>query len=428
MSNRFLSIQPSNGNASHSYREGRPVVSFTIAEQEANLLPRSIRVSGRFHAYESSARGAVAGDRLSMDSKIGIWSIIDQVVLKSATSKATIEHLRHANRFYSSYFGVVNDEKTLINQYGETGLSLPSSSGQRTSVIKEGTGANSNEFCIHIPTGLLLGNNAIPLSAENGIGGLTMDIHLAPDSMVLFDNTGKPNDPAGTLTGAFYELTDLKLSCELNEPDAPPSDSGGALEYNSITGYYSTINSTNATLNFSLGLNRVSSVFMNFIPSNYLNNLAFNSLQTIMPISSDGTIADLSQVVMTKGGTRYPLDYNIDTSFKTNANKEQVDPQVVRNFMNSVLPFTKISHTLISPVNTNKNWTSTDNAVLEGGLNYGVGVAYDILGSDGADFSREAWGAQMELDLNDDNPISAFIFVHHKNTLVFKNGQVSVIS
>jgi len=187
MSNRYVSIQPSNGNASHSYREGRPVVSFTIAEQEAMLLPRTIRVSGRFHAYESSARGAVAGNNLSMDSKLGIWSIIDQVVLKSATSKATIEHLRHANRFYSSYFGVINDEKTLINQYGESGLTLPSLDGQRVSVVKEGTGANSNEFCVHIPTGLLLGTNAIPLSGENGIGGLTIDIHLAPDSMVLFD-------------------------------------------------------------------------------------------------------------------------------------------------------------------------------------------------------------------------------------------------
>jgi len=232
---------------------------------------------------------------------------------------------------------------------------------------------------------------------------------------------------ANNLTGAFYELTDLKLTAELHEPDDMPQ-SGGALEYNSITGYYSTINSTNATLNFSLGLNRVSSVFMNFIPSKYLNNLAYNSLQTIMPVSRSGAIADLSQVVMTKGGMRYPLDYNIDTSFKTNSNTAQVDPQVVRNFMNSVLPFTKISHTLISPVNTNKNWTSTDKSVLEGGLNFGVGVAYDILGSDGADFSRQAWGAQMDLDLEDDNPISAYIFVHHKNTLVFDKGQVQVIS
>ncbi len=425
MSNRYLSIQPSNGNASHSYRNGRPVVSFTIAEQEAMLLPRTVRVSGRFHAYETSARGPVAGDRLSMDSKIGLWSMIDQVVLKSATSKATIEHLRHANRFYSSYFGVINDEKSLINQYGETGLSLPSISGQRTSVIKEGTGANSNEFCIHIPTGLLLGSGAINLSGETGCGGLTMDIHLAPDSAVLFDKDGDAT--TNGLTGAFYELTELKLTCELNEPQgALPT---APLEYNSFTGYYSTINSTNAVLNFSLGLSRVSSVFLNFIPSKYLNNLDYNSLQTIIPVDKSGEIADLSQVVMTKGGARYPLDYNIDTSFKTVGNKKQIDPQVIRNFMNAVMPFNKLSHTLVSPVNTNKNWSSTDVGVLEGGLNWGVGVAYDILGSDGADFSREAWGVQMDLDLQDDNPVSAYVFVKHKNTLVFGGGgQVQVIS
>jgi len=428
MSSRYLQILPSNGNASHSYKQGRPVITLTISEQEAMLNPRSIRLCGRFHAYTDALRATPTDTALRMDSRIGIWSMIDQVVLSSATSKATIEHVRHANRFYSSYMGVVGSEQTLIGQYGETGLSLPSLEGQQASVMQEGDGANSNEFCIHIPTGLLLGTDSIPLSSQSGIGGLTIDIHLAPDSMVLFDNAG---DPASSgLTGAFYELSDVKLVCEVHDPspDERAKTAGGAMEYNSITGYYSTINSTNATLNFSLGLSRVQSVLMNFIQSDYLNSLAQNSLQTIMPITKTGAIADLSQVVFTKGGMRYPLDYNVDTQFKDDANQKQVDPQVIRNFMNAVIPFTKISHTSVSPVNTNKRYTSNDNAVLEGGSLWGVGVTYDVLGADGADFSREAWGVQMDLGLDDNNPTSAFIFVHHKNTLVYKAGQVQVIS
>ena len=428
MSQRYLEILPANGNASHSYKQGRPVISLTISEQEAMLNPRSIRLCGRFHAYTDALRTAPVNTDLRMDSRIGIWSMIDQVVLSSATSKSTIEHVRHANRFYSSYMGVTGSEQSLIGQFGETGLSLPSLEGQQASVVQEGAGANSNEFCIHIPTGLLLGTNSIPLSSLSGIGGLTIDIHLAPDSMVLFDNNG---DPAGSsLTGAFYELSDVKMICEVTDPS--PEDraksAGGELEYNSITGYYSTINSTNATLNFSLGLSRVQSVLMNFIQSDYLNSLAQNSLQTIIPITGTGAIADLSQVVFTKGGMRYPLDYNVDTQFKKDSNQKQVDPQVIRNFMNSVIPFNKISHTSVSPVNTNKLYTSNDNGVLEGGSLWGVGVCYSTLGADGADFSREAWGVQMDLNLDDNNPTSAFIFVHHKNTLVYKAGQVSVIS
>tara|TARA_R110000744_G_scaffold72748_10_gene145880 strand:+ start:506 stop:1483 length:978 start_codon:yes stop_codon:yes gene_type:complete len=324
--------------------------------------------------------------------------------------------------------GVTSSEPSLIGQFGETGLSLPSLEGQQLSVVREGAGANSNEFCIHIPTGLLLGTDSIPLSSQSGIGGLTIDIHLAPDSMVLFDNKGDP--AANNLTGAFYELSEVKLVCEVHDPS--PADqvktNSGAMEYNSITGYYSTINSTNSTLNFSLGLSRVQSVLMNFIQSDYLNSLAQNSLQTIIPVTKAGAIADVSQVVFTKGGMRYPLDYNLDTQFKKDSKQKQIDPQIIRNFMNAIIPFNKISHTSVSPVNTNKSYTSNDNSILEGGSLWGVGVSYDVLGSDGADFSKEAWGVQMDLALDDNNPTSAFIFVHHKNTLVYDAGQVSVIS
>jgi hypothetical protein len=421
MSNRYLTILPANSNTTHSYKEGRPVIDFFIPEQEASLLPRSIRLCGRFHAFKDSTRGSTAGEtRLSMDSRTGVWSVVDQVVISGGMSKTTIEHLKNANRFYSSYFSAVNDEKSLIGMYSTTGLTQPSTGGQQLSVIREGAGANSNEFCIHIPTGLLMGNSAINLSSQTGVGGIQLSIHLAPDSMVLYDANGSAQ--AGGYSGAFYELTDLQLVCEVSSEmvNAP-------LQYNSITSYYNTINSTNANVNFSLGLNRVSSTMVNFIPSDYLNNLDHNSLQTLNPLKKDGSIANVSQLVMTKGGMRYPLDYNIDTSFKDNSNAVQVDPQIIRNYMNSVLPFNKISHTLISPITCNKTYTSDTAGVLGGNI-YGVGVAYDVLGSDGADFSQQSWGMQLDLDLSDNNPNSAFVFVHHKNTLVYNKGQVQVMA
>lgn len=430
MSNRYLSIKPSNSNASQSYRDGRPVISFTIAESESVLVPSSVRFCGKLHVYKSSARARVeSADTLAMDSRLGIWSVLDQVVLSSATSKQTIEHIRHANRFYSSYLGLTSSEQSLIGHFGETGLSLPSTNGQKVSVVEE-EGTNTNEFCIHIPTGLLMGTSAIPLSRTSGIGGLTIDLHLAPDSMVLFDTAGDAS--SNGLTDAFYELTDCQLICETHSPnpeDMKRMQDMGGFEYNSISGYYSTINSTNANINFSLGLSRVESVFMNFINSSYLNNLDQNSLQTINPLTSTGAIADIEQVVFTKGGTRYPLDYNVDTQYKQDNSNKKVDPQVIRNFMNAVIPYTGITHTSISPVNTNKRYTTNDNSVLEGGSLMGVGVAYDIIGSPaGGNFSQDAWGVQMDLGLTDDNPVSAFIFVHAKNTVLFKDGQIQVVS
>ncbi len=428
MSNRYLSIKPSNSNASQSYRDGRPVISFTIAESESVLIPSSVRFCGRLHVYKDSARARVeTADPLAMDSRTGVWSIFDQIVLSSATSKQTIEHIRSANRFYSSYLGVTSSEQSLIGHFGETGLTLPSTNGQKQSVVEEGVGTNSNEFCIHIPTGMLSGTSAIPLSRSTGIGGLQLDLHLAPDSMVLFNTNGS----ATQFPDAFYELTDCQLICETHSPnpeDMAKMKNMGGFEYNSISGYYATINSTNSVINFPLGLSRVESVFMNFIQSSYLNNIAQNSLQTIIPITKTGAIADLSQVVFTKGGMRYPLDYNIDTQFKKDSTNKKVDPQVIRNFMNSIIPFNQLTHTSVSPVNTNKRYTTNDNSVLEGGSLYGVGVAYDILGSTaGGNFTEDAWGVQMDLNLTDDNPTSAFIFVHSKNTILFKDGQIQVI-
>ena len=430
MSNRYLDIRPSNSNASQSYRDGRPVISFTIAEGEDVLIPSSVRFCGKLHVYKNSARARVeTGDTLAMDSRLGMWSVLDQVVISSATSKQTIEHIRHANRFYSSYLGLTSSEQSMIGHFGETGLSLPSTNGQKASVVEEGVGTNCNEFCIHIPTGLLSGTSAIPLSRTAGVGGLTIDLYLAPDSMVLFDTSGDAS--AAGYTDAFYELTECKLVCETHSPtpeDKQKVQDMGGFEYNSISGYYSTINSTNANINFSLGLSRVESVFMNFLTSSYLNNLDQNSLQTINPMTKAGDIANVDQVVFTKGGARYPLDYNVDTQFKLDKTNLKVDPQVIRNFMNSVVPFNQISHTSISPVNTNKRYTTNDNSVLEGGALYGIGVAYDILGSPaGGDFTQDSWGVQMDLGMIDDNPTSAFIFVHSKNTVLFKDGQIQVV-
>lgn len=434
MSNRYLEIKPSNHNASFSYNEGRPIISFQISEQEAMLLPRSVRFVGQFNAYTDTARTTPTDNRLRMDSRLGVWSIIDQLVISSSRSKQTIEHLRHANRFYSTFFPATSDEKHLIGAFGETGLTLPSIDGQQKSVLQDGSGTgssaeNSNEFCIHLPSGLLSGTSAIPLSAQSGVGGLTIDIHLSPSSAVLFDNNGDAS--GGGLLGAFYEVFNCKLVAEVHmpSPEEMPKGTGGQLEYNSFSGYYQTINSTNSEINFSLGLSRVNSVLMNFIPSSYLNNLNHNSLATLIPTRADGSIADLSQVVFTKGGVRYPLDYNIDTVYKTDSKQKQVDPQVIRNGMNAVIPFNKISHTLISPLNCNKDWTSNGNSVVAGGLNYIVGVAYDTVGSDtaGGNFMDESWGVQMDLGLTDNNPVSAFIFVHSKQTLLFNNGQIQVI-
>ena len=127
------------------------------------------------------------------------------------------------------------------------------------------------------------------------------DIHLAPDSQFL----------NGSWTQSFYQLTNVSLICEVINPSVDElsrlmKQTSSTMEYNAISSYYTTIASSNAIINFRLGLSRVLSVFMNFIPSTYLNNLAFDSYQT-MPLINDlasSELAPIKQVIFTKGGER----------------------------------------------------------------------------------------------------------------------------
>ena len=117
-----------------------------------------------------------------------------------------------------------------------------------------------------------------------------------------------------------------------------------------------------------------------------------------------------------------------DTNFKLDNSVAPVDPENIRSFINSVQSFANNNRLQISPKNTNRNWTTNDNEVFEGGLVFGCGVSYDNIGSDGADFSRENFGLQIDLDLSDDSPNSVFVFVHSKNTLLFNGNGIQVIS
>ena len=69
-----------------------------------------------------------------------------------------------------------------------------------------------------------------------------------------------------------------------------------------------------------------------------------------------------------------------------------------------------------------------DKTGAEGGLVYGIGVNYDSISGDGVDFTTQNWGVQLETDLQTDTPHAMYLFIHAKNTLVFKDGGIQVLS
>tara|TARA_R110000803_G_scaffold202467_1_gene267656 strand:- start:629 stop:1237 length:609 start_codon:yes stop_codon:yes gene_type:complete len=202
------------------------------------------------------------------------------------------------------------------------------------------------------------------------------------------------------------------------------------MEYNAITSYYTTINSTNAIINFRLGLSRVLGVFINFIPSEYLNSLDFDGFQTTPLINdlSKGTIAPIKQIIWLKGGQRVPLDYDINANVKDNASSVVADPEIVRGFMNTFAPFMKDKNSQLSPSTFNRIGFKDMEEFVDAGLMFGVGVQYDNISGDGLDFRTDNFGVQMETGLTQDNPHSAFIFVRSKQTLVMNANGLQVIN
>ena len=260
--------------------------------------------------------------------------------------------------------------------------------------------------------------------------GVEVTIQLAPDSNVLF-STGTSS---ASFTDGFYEFSDLRLICEVVDTGVAPPPSM-TYEYNTISSFYNTINSTNAQISLNLGQSRVLGVFGSFVPTNFINNLTENGLATLYPRKSRTESAAIEQLVFTRAGERFPLIYNLDTVQKDLAGDESADAQIVRNYLNSVVQFSKLNRTNASPVNT---FVKDDNAngnpygykeVIQGGMcGAGIGVAFDVISNQGVDFSRVPFGINMDVDLTNDFPNALYLFIHAKNTLIMTPSGVQTIN
>jgi hypothetical protein len=446
MSNVNLEISPANvlSNGVVSFRNGNPILQFIIGESEQMLLGSSVRLCGKFVVRVNSdgagaagsyvTAGVAPGNQINMPARLGVYSCIDQLVLKSQQTHQTIEHIRHYNRFASSFLPITNSLQDNMGHLAESSLTMPNWALQQQSVLQMPAQRSGNDFCISLPCGLFNGMKDIPLSGQNGLKGLLVEIHLAPDSNVLFAGDG-----ATPIPDAFYELSDLKLIAEARPPTPEESkQENNVFEYNSISSYFTSINSTNAVVNFNLGLKRVLGVFGNFIPSSFINNRDQNGMQTQHLSNTDNTTALINQVVFTRAGERFPLEYNIDrvSQVQGDLTYGQTDAQICRNFVDAVKAFSRNDRTMVSQNNTfNQSWQAAGAAVnsrdvrsLDGGMVYGVGINYDNVSGEGVDFSSVPWGLQMQTGLTTDRPHALYIFVHSKQTLTWNPSGLEVLS
>ena len=102
MSNHNLEISPSNvlSNGVVSFKNGNPVISFIIGEQDRLLLGKSVRLCGKFRCRIEADNAAnandivAANDNLFSSARLGVYGAIDQLVWKSQETHQVIEHIK----------------------------------------------------------------------------------------------------------------------------------------------------------------------------------------------------------------------------------------------------------------------------------------------------------------------------------------------
>jgi len=442
MSSRYLELSPSNKTTDdkYSFKKGVAQINWTIPEGNYVLDPTSVRIVGEVRYYkDESGTAPVSGEALATSARLGVWSCFQQLIWRSSKHQTTLSHERNWNRWLSSYLSLTSSTTDdALSHFSESALTMPNYETHKESVV---VGNTTKEFCVHLPCSLLNANQSIPLTG-NTLGGLDLSIMLESDAMALQVLPANfTTEPAiANFTGAHYELSNIKLVCSVITP--PPdqlsrllSQKEGSMTIQSVHSYYDTANSQNLQMSMNFALNKVKSLYVNFLPSNKLNNLANDSFATLDPINLDGTIADIKKVSILRGGTLFPKLFPRDCNIKETPDTINADPILFKDYVNSVVAFDKATHIQGSTANTNRGYVGKPTGkgipyqlVNNGGVVSGLGVNFDnFLGGSGVDMNSVPFGLAIESNLTSNNSQSLFIYVNAETTILYNQTGIQVL-
>ena len=441
---RYIEIRPDNipADGKISFKNGFPVLSFTISAQDGLLDPATIRVVGDFAAYKdnlASPTPLTDGDGVSMNNRLGIFNVIESLTIRSGRSKMVCENIRHYSKFMNTYLAMTSSLQDQIGHLGQSCLIHPNATAFRKTVVESPTTTviQTNSFSAHLPSGFLMSGNMVNLRPD-AFGGLIVELMLQPDSNVLFNVDGSSTG----IGDAHYELSNLKLCCEVTDiagATLPPGEDSGVYEYNTVTALYTSINSTNAQIQYNLALRNVLSAFMTFVPVSDINTLTADGQVTVYPSgngTSDTAIVPFHRIQWLKGGVKYPADFDYVTNIQNPTNVASLlpDPQLTKTFIDAVSPDYTYDRHSISVTNANRDYNMVESGtsessylnIADGGAVTGLGIKYGIGGA-GEDFSTQQFGVSIESNLRSDNPIGMYLFVKAKAQLVYSQTGVQLI-
>ncbi len=439
---RYTKITPSNsaGNGVFGHSNGNPVIRFSIAEQDAFLLAPECRLQFRLKCYTDSARttAVVNGANTNLDPRIGAQSLIQTLTISSRRYATSIcEQIHNYNQLVSIAHPSLASTRDLFTQKNHEQLSVGQgiiNQGQLGQAEEDLTNDRTNMKTLqrkYIQFGGAVANNpgrdcSIQLYAGmfqsqnldlRLLGGLEVEITLAPDSNVFDSATSTTN----------YTIEDVvlnapllyKSAAQMSQPPAPST-----LEFLTWSSLYNVLQSTNGTLTNKVGLRGCLSMVQKFVPVAYLNNYGQQADGNVLNGANAfaGWNPGIKRLTFHRNGQRYPNEYQIITERGDGNPAAEVivekNPQIIVNSFSSFENYKDVKHSHITSQNLAERQQN----------NYFLGVSFDQISGQGIDLSGGTISTEVESTLQDpaDNvakPFGVFTFFLNKNTLVISPNQ-----
>lgn len=446
----LVQIQPTNlGTGKFSFRNGVPQIIFDIPMMPKIMNGKSLRIQGTFSTFRNSA-----GDRptnattlglapvaqtqqIWIDSRTGVSSAIDYISIANQEG-ATYEMIKNYNRLCSSLIPLSDS----FNDFIAGGLDY--TQGATGKNFQQGRMCD-NDFDFNIPilAGFLQGT---PIDLHL-VKGLRITLQLASDGYVCKSDYYNNQADTSADNSPYYELSDVMLTFEAQCPNeagqkAMIANQNGAWEYNAYSSYYNVVQSSDHNAILNINTSRTIGTIINAVPSLWLNNARYNS-QIATQFRKDNGAGVLSRGVemknftYTKGGLRIPLDFVVeseDTQLEgvADSQKNFVELNAIRaiwNLSNELKDLRtelslerSVGGVVVQPrFLTSQNYNDAVQV-------YNLGVSYDHITENGLNFKGNPLGIRIQSNLTTGTPHSLFVFVKHKNSIMFRNGQVSVMN
>tara|TARA_R110000824_G_scaffold6732_2_gene31092 strand:+ start:2638 stop:4020 length:1383 start_codon:yes stop_codon:yes gene_type:complete len=455
---QLVQINPTNQATAYSFRGGTNTLIFDIPMTPAILNGKSVSINGTFNTFtgvgdarptnrsspdgiiiagQPGAGGATTQD-VFIDPRTGVNSCIDFLTIQSLEG-STYEQIKNYNRMCASILPLQEGIKSYLNggvnlTYGAVGKTQQQGRMCDTKI----------NFSLPLLAGFLQGN---PIDLQL-VRGLRITITLASDLFVCGNNFWKNGiaDGGTTDSGAFFNLTDVNMSYELEVPDsagqqAMVANTSGSWDYNAYSSFYQVIQSTDMNAVMNVNTSRTIGTIMNYIPSQFLNNYNYNSNWATKLLTPDagGRLTkqlDLEELTFTKGGLRIPLDFEVRTLEEekegvATSQKNFEELNAIRNVW-AMSSFMKDLRTELSLNGTAGVARFKDSMTENDALSVNnIGVKYDGITGNGLNFKGTPLGLRLQSSPPVGTPLdphSLFAYVYHKNTIMFQNGQVSVMN